>query len=208
MNYLFFYFFSSLSVIFSLFVVISRNPIHSILSLIVVFFNIASFFILLGAEFLAVLFVIVYVGAVAVLFLFVIMMLDIKLVSLNVSVYRYTPIFLIFGLVFLLEFTLAFCNDLTFVDIEYLFSSHLFNYCFDNLSNNWYLFVFSFINIITFSNYIYTSYFFLFIISGVILLVSMIGAISLTLHRRNDVKRQHIYKQIIKSFSNSIVWKS
>ena len=208
MNYLFFYFFSSLSVIFSLFVVISRNPIHSILSLIVVFFNIASLFILLGAEFLAVLFVIVYVGAVAVLFLFVIMMLDIKLVGLNVSAYRYTPIFLIFGLVFLSEFTLAFCNDLTFVDVEYLFSSHFFNYCFDNLSNNWYLFVFSFINIITFSNYIYTSYFLLFIISGVILLVSMIGAISLTLHRRNDIKRQHIYKQIIKNFSNSIVWKS
>jgi NADH-quinone oxidoreductase subunit J len=208
MNYLFFYLFSSLSVIFSLLVVISRNPIHSILSLIVVFFNIASFFILLGAEFLAMLFVIVYVGAVAVLFLFVIMMLDIKLVSLNVSVYRYTPIFLIFGFVFLSEFILAFCNDLTFADTECLFSSHFLNYCFGNLSNNWYLFVFSFINIITFSNYIYTIYFLLFILSGIILLVSMIGAISLTLHRRNDVKRQYIYKQIIKSFSNSIVWKS
>jgi len=97
---IFFLLFSSLSIIFSFFVIISRNPVHSILSLILVFFNAASLLIILGAEFLAMLFVIVYVGAVAVLFLFVIMMLNIKVTSLTASIYRYLPISIIFGSIF------------------------------------------------------------------------------------------------------------
>ena len=95
---LFFYLFATLAIIFAFFVIISKNPIHSILSLILVFFNAASLLILLGAEFLAMLFVIVYVGAVAVLFLFVIMMLNIKAANLSISMYRYLPISLLFGL--------------------------------------------------------------------------------------------------------------
>jgi NADH-quinone oxidoreductase subunit J len=82
----------------------SKNPVHSILSLILVFFNAASLLIILGAEFLAMLFIIVYVGAVAVLFLFVIMMLNVKVTNLTTSIYRYLPISFIFGLIFFLSF--------------------------------------------------------------------------------------------------------
>ena len=126
---IFFLLFSSLSIIFSFFVIISRNPIHSILSLILVFFNAASLLILLGAEFLAFLFIIVYVGAVAVLFLFVIMMLNIKTTSLTSSVYRYLPISLIFGSFFFFEFLFLLYVNLTSIDANnlYLFQGNFVN---------------------------------------------------------------------------------
>ena len=117
---LLFLLFGALSILFSLFVVISKNPVHSILSLILVFFNAASLLIILGAEFLAMLFVIVYVGAVAVLFLFVIMMLNVKLSNLNASMYRYLPISTIFGFVFLCEILVVLYVDISSVNIHNL----------------------------------------------------------------------------------------
>lgn len=198
---IFFFFFSLLSIIFSFFVIVSKNPVHSILSLILVFFNAASLLVLLGSEFLAMLFIIVYVGAVAVLFLFVIMMLNIKVTSLTVSIYRYLPISFIFGSIFLLEFLVLSYIDLSSIDTNniYLLDS--------NFINEWTASVTPKSNIVVLGQLLYTYYFYLFIVSGIILLVSMIGAISLTLHRRNDVKKQLIYKQIERNFSSSIAWK-
>jgi len=198
---IFFFFFSSLSIIFSFFVIISKNPVHSILSLILVFFNAASLLIILGAEFLAMLFIIVYVGAVAVLFLFVIMMLNVKVTKLTSSIYRYLPISFIFGSIFFFEFFMLFYLDLVSVNTNYLY---LFE---NNFVNEWSTSVAPVSNIVALGQLLYTYFSYLFILSGIILLVSMLGAISLTLHRRNDVKKQFIYKQIERDFSSSIIWK-
>nr|YP_009476764.1 NADH dehydrogenase subunit 6 [Cryptomonas curvata]AVM81257.1 NADH dehydrogenase subunit 6 [Cryptomonas curvata] len=201
---LFFYLFSTLSIVFSFFVITSKNPVHSILSLILVFFNAAALLILLGAEFLAMLFVIVYVGAVAVLFLFVIMMLNIKTSNLSISMYRYLPISLLFGSVFFFEFFVIFYFDLVSTDI-YILSSffdlntqHL-NFWGDSISSS--------NNVFVLGQLLYTYFSYLFIVSGIILLVSMIGAISLTLHRRNDIKRQLVYKQVARDFKSAVTWK-
>lgn len=200
--------FAALSIIFSFFVIVSKNPVHSILSLILVFFNAAGLLIILGAEFLAMLFVIVYVGAVAVLFLFVIMMLNIKVASFSISMYRYLPISLLFGFVFFSELYLIFYVDLVSID-SYNLSILLNNdSSYLNYLNIWQSHVSFFNNVVVLGNLLYTYYSYLFIMSGVILLVSMIGAISLTLHRRNDIKRQYIYKQIQRDFNSAVSWKN
>jgi NADH-quinone oxidoreductase subunit J len=176
--------------------------VHSILSLILVFFNAASLLIIIGAEFLAMLFIIVYVGAVAVLFLFVIMMLNVKVTNLTASIYRYLPISLIFGSIFFFQFFMLFYVDLVSVDTSYLYLIE------DNFLNEWSVSLVSVSNIAVLGQLLYTYYSYLFILSGVILLVSMLGAISLTLHRRNDTKKQYIYKQIERDFGSSIIWKN
>jgi len=198
---IFFFFFSFLSIIFSFFVIISKNPVHSILSLILVFFNAAGLLIVLGAEFLAMLFIIVYVGAVAVLFLFVIMMLNVKVTNLTASVYRYLPISCVFGSIFFLQFLMFLYLDLVSVNTNYLYLLD------NNFINEWTVSLAPVTNIVVLGQLLYTYYSYLFIISGVILLVSMLGAISLTLHRRNDIKKQFIHKQIERDFNSSIVWK-
>ena len=201
---LFFYFFSILSIVSSFFVIISRNPVHSILSLILVFFNAAALLILLGAEFLAMLFVIVYVGAVAVLFLFVIMMLNIKTSNLSISMYRYFPISILFGSVFFSELFVIFYFDLVSIDTNSIIFATDFN---SGYFNSWASSVHSFNNVFVLGQLLYTYFSYLFIVSSIILLVSMIGAISLTLHRRNDIKRQYIYKQVGRDFKSAISWK-
>ena len=205
---LLFLLFGALSILFSLFVVISKNPVHSILSLILVFFNAASLLIILGAEFLAMLFVIVYVGAVAVLFLFVIMMLNVKLSNLNASMYRYLPISTIFGFVFLCEILVVLYVDISSVNIHNLMLLTPPYFIHLNFLNIWANSITPLNNIVIFGQLLYTYYSYLFITSGLILLVSMIGAISLTLHRRNDIKRQYIYKQVQRDFYTAISWKN
>lgn len=199
---IFFFLFSFLSIIFSFFLIISKNPVHSILSLILVFFNAASLLIILGAEFLAMLLVIVYVGAVAVLFLFVIMMLNVKVTNLTASIYRYLPISSVFGSIFFFEFLMLFYLDLVSIDANHLY---LFG---NNFINEWDVSLSAVSNVAVLGQLLYTYYSYLFVLSGIILLVSMIGAISLTLHRRNDVKKQHVYKQIDRDFGSSITWKN
>jgi NADH-quinone oxidoreductase subunit J len=205
---LLFFVFSSLSIIFSFFVIVSKNPVHSILSLILVFFNAAGLLILLGAEFLAMLFVIVYVGAVAVLFLFVIMMLNIKISSLSTSIYRYLPLLILFSFVFLYQLYIVFYVDLVSID-TYNFATLINSKDFyPNFLNFWLPLTYLSNNVVVLAKVLYTYYAYLFIVSGIILLVSMIGAISLTLHRRNDIKRQHIYKQLQRDFNATISWKN
>ena len=204
-----FYFFSFLSIVFSIFVVISNNPIHSILSLVLVFFNTVGLLILLGAEFLSMLFLIVYVGAVAVLFLFVIMMLNIKVSAIKSTMFRYIPIGVLLSFIFFNELSTVLNSDLTSLNWDFLNSSFPvyinFSICHIDI---WVNCVFSLNNIFILGNILYTYYSFLFIVSGIILLVSMLGAISLTLHRRNDVRRQYIYKQVQRNFSSAILWKN
>ncbi len=176
-----FYLFAICTITGGLFTVISRNPVHSVLWLILAFLSAAGLFVLLGAEFVAMLLIIVYVGAVAVLFLFVVMMLDIDFAELKAEMAKYMPLALLIGLVLLMQFTMAFgvweASDQAAglrgaVTPE---DTH---------------------NTAALGLLLYDQYFLIFQLSGLILLVAMIGAIVLTLRHRTDVKRQNVVSQM------------
>lgn len=196
---LLFYFFSSVSIFCGLIVIGSKNPIHSILSLILVFCNVAGLLILLGVEFLAMIFLVVYVGAIAILFLFVVMMLNIKLIELQENLVRYVPIGALIGFIFLVEVFLVLDQNLMTAPNSSLASSSIFL--------NWSNQIESVTNIEALGEVIYTHYFYLFLVASMILLVSMIGAIVLTLHHRDDVKKQDIYRQVARDLETPIVLK-
>ena len=171
------------------FVIFANNPVHSVLWLILTFFSVAGFFILVGAEFLALLLMIVYVGALAVLFLFVVMMLNISFAGLRSGVAQYLPFGILIGLVIFVELTLAF--------IPWKFKEQSLK----NLSSPINL---SETNTVALGKVVYTDYFLLFQCAGIILLVAMIGSIVLTLRSRPDVKRQNITEQIFRDPNSSI----
>ena len=178
-----FYAFAIVAVTAGLLVTISRNPVHSVLWLILAFLSSAGLFVLLGAEFVAMLLIIVYVGAVAVLFLFVVMMLDIDFAELKGEMVKYMPLGLLIGVVMLMQLTLgvgawvqadgalglrqAVAPDAAQVE-----------------------------NTKALGLLIYDKYIYLFQASGLVLLVAMIGAILLTLRHRKDVKRQNVLQQM------------
>lgn len=168
----------------SLLVIISKNPIHSVLFLILVFFNTSILFLFSNAEFLAMVVLIVYIGAVAVLFLFVIMMLDINITKLRQTFLNYLPIGLFVGFIILLELFYVVSQS----RLDFAQTSSIDNNISDQILDN--------TKII--GNILYTDYFLLFQISGIILLVAMIGAIFLTIRKREGIKKQNIYKQILK----------
>ena len=175
---------SIIIIISSLLVIISKNPIHSVLFLILVFFNTSILFLFSNAEFLAMVILIVYIGAVAVLFLFVIMMLDINITKLRQTFLNYLPIGLFVGFIILLElFYVVSQSKLNFVQTSSL-DNNISSQILDNTK--------------IIGNILYTDYFLLFQISGIILLVAMIGAIFLTIRKREGIKKQNIYKQILK----------
>jgi NADH-quinone oxidoreductase subunit J len=194
---LLFYFFSSVSIFCGLMVIGSKNPIHSILSLILVFCNVAGLLILLEVEFLAMMFLVVYVGAIAILFLFVVMMLNIKLVELQENLVRYLPIGALIGFIFLVEVFLV-------LDQNLVPAPDLRNTA---ILINWSSEIENITNIEALGSVLYTHYFYLFLIASMILLVAMIGAIILTLHHRNDVKRQDIYRQVARDLEDPITLK-
>ena len=169
---LFFYLFAGVTCLAGLMVISSRNPVHSVLFLILAFFNSAGLFVLLGAEFLAMLLVVVYVGAVAVLFLFVVMMLDINFAELRDGFQRYMPLGLGVGGILLAEILFVFFNREEMPENLNLVSE---------VSNTRAL-----------GRVLYTDYIYLFQVAGLILLVAMIGAITLTLRRRENVRKQSI----------------
>ena len=177
-----FYLFSIVAVLSALMVISSKNPVHSVLFLILSFINAAGLFVLLGAEFLAMILVIVYVGAVAVLFLFVVMMLDINFIKLREGFLQYLPFGVLLGIVLLTELAIIFLPDK-------LTNMNLVKYnkypSFTEIENT------KEIGLV-----LYTDYFYLFQLSGLILLVAMIGSIVLTLRQREGVKKQSIQKQI------------
>jgi len=172
---LFFYLFAAVMLASGLMVVVSRNPVYSVLFLILAFFNAAGLFVLIGAEFLAMLLVVVYVGAVAVLFLFVVMMLDINFAEMRAGFQKYLPLGLIVGGILVFELVAAMYGDV-FDGVTLPAAGEI--------SNTRAL-----------GNVIYTKYMYLFQVAGLILLVAMIGAISLTMRKRAGVRRQSIARQ-------------
>ena len=199
-----FYMFSVLALLSAFCTVTSKNPIHSVLFLVFVFFNTAGLLILLGVEFLAMLFLIVYVGAVAVLFLFVMMMLNVKISESKSSIYRYLPIGLFLSILFLFEIFLIVEGDLN--SVESLVFVNLDNKTLQNdflVNSSWIDSLISPTNVDVIGSVLFTYYSYFFIMASVILLVAMIGAIALTLHRRSDIRRQDIYKQLQRDFEGA-----
>ena len=186
-----FYLFAITAVVSGGLVVLSRNPVHSVLWLILAFFSSAGLFVLLGAEFVAMLLVIVYVGAVAVLFLFVVMMLDVDFAELRGELSQYTPVGLLIGLVILLQLGFAFgaweVTELAQAQRDAVTPA------IEETQNT-----------IALGQLIYTKYIFLFQAAGVILFVAMVGAIVLTLRHRTHIKRQDILAQIYRDPQASV----
>jgi len=183
-----FYVFAALAVASGVLVVSSRNPVHSVLSLIAAFFNAAGLFVLIGAEFLAMILVIVYVGAVAVLFLFVVMMLDIDFAQLRSGFVRYFPIGALVGFILLVELVLVIGSWVVAPGVPSPAAAGGVP-----LTNTRAL-----------GDILYTRYLFAFQAAGLILLVAMIGAIVLTLRRRADVRRQSISAQLARTRAQSV----
>ncbi|MAW45427.1 MAG: NADH:ubiquinone oxidoreductase subunit J [Marinovum sp.] len=184
-----FYLFSLSAIAGGLMTVISRNPVHSVLWLILAFLSSAGLFVLLGAEFLAMLLIIVYVGAVAVLFLFVVMMLDVDFSTLKAEMAGYLPIALLIGVVLVMQLGMAF---------------GVWSYAETALGAREVLANSEHHNTKALGLILYDRYFILFQLSGLILLVAMIGAIVLTLRHRKNVKRQNILSQIYRDPDKSV----
>ncbi len=177
---LFFYLFAGILVASAFMVIASKNPVHSVLYLILAFVNASGLFIMLGAEFLAMILVVVYVGAVAVLFLFVVMMLDVDFAELKQGVLQYLPVGLLIGGIFLAELLLVVGAWAIGPGVPQAITAPIPA----GISNT------EAIGLV-----LYTRYIFFFQIAGMILLVAMIGAIVLTLHHKERVKRQSISAQ-------------
>jgi NADH-ubiquinone oxidoreductase chain 6 len=231
-----FYIFSSIALISGGMVIRSKNPVHSVLFLILVFCNAAGLLILLNLDFFAMIFLIVYVGAIAVLFLFVVMMLNIKLTEINENILRYLPVGGLIGLIFLFEILLVIDNDFVpllpslgsiapqsiwpfhgslhlshimsretveLTDLIDTATSHLsfFN---SLLYTEWPTQINRITNIEALGLVLYTYFFYFFIIASLILLVAMIGAIVLTMHKGLNIKRQEIFEQNSREFAKTI----
>jgi NADH-quinone oxidoreductase subunit J len=181
-----FYLFAAVLVASAVMVVTSRNPVHSVLFLILCFFNAAALFLIAGAEFLAMILVIVYVGAVAVLFLFVVMMLDVDFAALREGFQRYAPVGGVVGAILLLELVLVFGTWQFAQDAAGL----RLNPTPTDVENTRAL-----------GRILYTEHVWLFQLAGLILLVAMIGAIVLTLRDRHTSRRQDIGRQIARAGS-------
>jgi NADH-quinone oxidoreductase subunit J len=186
-----FYAFAGVAVASAVMVIASRNPVHSVLFLILAFFNAAGLFVLMGAEFLAMILVIVYVGAVAVLFLFVVMMLDINFAELRSGFFQYLPIGALVGLVLLAELVLVFGAWVTAPDVAAAAAAPT-----PPLAQA--------TNTAALGAVLYTRFIYPFQAAGLILLVAMIGAIVLTLRHRVGVRRQRISLQVSRARSDAV----
>ncbi|MCS6761418.1 MAG: NADH-quinone oxidoreductase subunit J [Candidatus Devosia symbiotica] len=176
----FFYLFAIIAVGSAFMVISAKNPVHAVLFLILTFFNASGLFMLAGAEFLALILIVVYVGAVAVLFLFVVMMLDVDFASLRQGFLQHAPIGVVVGIIFLLELLMVAGS---FVVSPEVTSAAVLPM--DGVDN-----------IRAIGQVLYTRYVFLFQSAAAVLLVAMIGAIVLTLRHKSNVKRQDPIKQV------------
>lgn len=197
MNILF-YIFASLMLTSGVMVIQARNPVYSVLFLILVFFHGAALLLLLGLDFFAMTFLVVYVGAIAVLFLFVVMMLNINLAEMQERRLRYLPVGGILGVLFILE-------GLVIVDVDLV---PLLSYSGDVLRTvhwtDWTDYVVHVSNMHTMGRLLYTYYGVYFLMASLILLVAMVGAIVLTQSRRAGARRQSVYLQNTRDFSRVI----
>ena len=186
-----FYLFAAVLVASAATVVSARNPVHSVLFLILAFFNAAALFLIAGAEFLAMILVIVYVGAVAVLFLFVVMMLDINITELREGFLKYLPIGALIGAVLFAEILLGLgVIGSTPTSLQALSKAGPQVLAIDNTR--------------AIGRVLYTQYFYLFQVAGLVLLVAMIGAIVLTLRSRPGVRRQRISDQLYRPTTDAV----
>ena len=187
--HIFFYFFAAILVASAVMVVTARNPVHSVLFLILCFFNAAGLFLIAGAEFLAFILLIVYVGAVAVLFLFVVMMLDIDFSELRAGVQRYAPIGAVIGVILFLELALV----LGGWKIAPAAPALLLTPMMPGVTNT-----------DAIGRVLYTQYAFLFETASLVLMVAMIGAIVLTHRDRRRSKSQNIAQQIARTPASTL----
>ncbi len=185
----FFYLFATILVVAAAAVVTCRNPVHSVLCLILAFFNASALFLIAGAEFLAMVLVIVYVGAVAVLFLFVVMMLDVNFAQLREGFQRYAPVGAVVGLVLLAELAAVLAGWHFAPEADMLRMSSMP----EGVENTRAL-----------GHLIYTDYVFLFQIAGLVLMVAMIGAIVLTYRPRAHSRRQVIARQLARTPADTL----
>ena len=186
-----FYVFSFITIAAAVMVISARNPVHSVLFLILAFFNSAALFVLMGAEFLAMILVVVYVGAVAVLFLFVVMMLDVNFVELRQGVLQYLPVGALIGLILFVEL-LAVVGGWVFApEARSLVAQQAPAAA--EVSNT-----------LALGRILYTHYAYLFQLAGLSLLIAMIGAIVLTLRQREGVRKQSIGTQVSRSRKETI----
>ena len=186
---LFFYLFAGICVASAFMVIASRNPVHSVLYLILAFVNAAGLFVMMGAEFLAMILIVVYVGAVAVLFLFVVMMLDVDFAELRQGFLQYLPIGALVGLLFVAELLLVVGAWVIGPTVPQGISSPI------PAGVN---------NTEALGRVLYTQYVYYFQAAGVVLLVAMIGAIVLTLRHKPNVKRQNISDQVARTKETAI----
>jgi NADH-quinone oxidoreductase subunit J len=186
-----FYVFAAITVAAGFMVIAARNPVHSVLFLILAFFTSAGLFVLVGAEFLAMILVIVYVGAVAVLFLFVVMMLDINFVELREGFLQYLPIGALIGIILLIELLLVLGS--ASISPELAASAAAPTPAAADMTNTHAL-----------GALIYTRYIYLFQAAGMLLLIAMIGAIVLTLRHREGVRKQSIARQVGRRRAESV----
>jgi NADH-quinone oxidoreductase subunit J len=186
-NAIFFYLFAGVCVASAVMVITARNPVHSVLFLILAFVNAAGLFVLLGAEFLAMILIVVYVGAVAVLFLFVVMMLDVDFTALRSGLLNYLPVGALIGTILLVE--------LLFVVGGWVIApaSRHGAAAAANVTNT------QAIGLVLYTRYVY-----FFEAAGIILLVAMIGAIVMTLQHKPDVRRQNIAEQVSRQRTSAI----
>ena len=190
---LFFYLFASICVASAVMVIASKNPVHSVLFLILAFVNAAGLFVLMGAEFLAMILVIVYVGAVAVLFLFVVMMLDVDFTALRQGFLNYLPIGSLIGIVFFVELVVM------LVAGSGALGTGAGKAIADPIPP-----LADVTNTEALGLVLYTRYVYYFETAGLVLLVAMIGAIVLTLRHKPNVKRQNIADQVARTKATAI----
>jgi NADH-quinone oxidoreductase subunit J len=188
---IFFYLFAGVTVGSAVMVIAARNPVHSVLFLILAFVNAAGLFVLMGAEFLAWILIIVYVGAVALLFLSVVMMLDVDFTALRRGVLSYLPVGALIGAVLLVELLIIVGAWVVGPDVAKAITAPIPPPA--QVSNT------KALGLVLYTNYIY-----FFQTAGIILLVAMIGAIVLTLHHKPNVRRQSIAQQVARSKATAI----
>ncbi len=186
---LFFYLFAGICVASAFMVIASRNPVHSVLYLILAFVNAAGLFVMMGAEFLAMILIVVYVGAVAVLFLFVVMMLDVDFAELKKGVLQYLPVGVVIGGIFLAELLLVVGSWAIGPGVPQAITAPI---------------PAGITNTEAIGRVLYTDYVYFFEVAGLVLLVAMIGAIVLTLHHKPRARRQDIGEQVARTPATSI----
>ena len=208
-NNLLIFIFSGISLLSAFFMIFDKNPIHSILYLALIFLCVGSIFLIFQVDFIAMLFLVVYLGALVVLFLFVVMMLNVKIIQMREKFIQYIPLGGIIAIAFTLQIiylitkSFSFSNDNSnILDNEsFWIISKTSSESFKNFSSN----IFNLTNVESLSQLLYTEYAYFFIISGMILLLAMLGSIVLTLNQEFATKRQDIYLQIGSHVNKAII---